>query len=36
MANRKLAGGKKEARKPEELKKTNIEKGQVKVKQTTF
>jgi hypothetical protein len=27
--------GKKEGRKPEEMKKTNIEKGQEKIKQTT-
>lgn len=36
MAQKKTAGYKKEARKPEEIKKTNIEKGQEKQKITTI
>lgn len=36
LAGKKTAGYKKEARKPEELKKTNIEKGQEKQKISTI
>jgi hypothetical protein len=36
LATHKKANFKKEARKPEELKKANIEKGETKVKQSTL